>query len=212
MTRKRILLCKWLVLWAGTIYSQDDNTVFGIKTGINTSIFSSSINNNSDAGFKSGFHFGIYIKHPVSERFFFRPELYYSNQGQKDDYAVPPAAFPVGSTKTILNYINLPLLFETGREISFQFGPQVGIFLSGREKGIIDNTRVDENLKGAMKTADVGFILGFGVSPDENFNVGFRFNIGLTDIYKADDNFSIPGVEFRAVKNRVLHFYLGYTF
>jgi hypothetical protein len=180
-------------------------TVFGFKAGLNASIFSASI--NSESSFKSGFHFGIYVKTPITYRFFFRPELYYSNQGQKDNYQMPSSGTSVGKTTTTLQYINIPLLFEQGRKVSFQFGPQIGILAGSREKGTFNNQNVDEDLASVMKGADLSLVLGMGVAPGKHFNFGFRYNYGLTDIYKADNDAGVT--DFPDIKNRVLHFYVA---
>jgi hypothetical protein len=180
-------------------------TVFGFKAGLNASIFSASV--NSESSFKSGFHFGIYVRTPITHRFFFRPELYYSSQGQKDNYQYPSSGASAGKTTTTLQYINIPLLFEQGRKVSFQFGPQIGILAGSREKGTIENQSVNDNLKDVMKAADLSLVLGVGFSPGDHFNFGFRYNCGLTDIYKGDD---VAGVsDFPSIKNRVLHFYIA---
>jgi hypothetical protein len=63
---------------------------FGIKAGINASIFSASI--NSEVKPKIGLHIGFYFRKAITQRFFFRPEFYYSNQGEKDNYTLPPSA------------------------------------------------------------------------------------------------------------------------
>lgn len=191
----------WLITAAN---SQDTTTVFGLKAGINYSIFSASV--NSDASFKTGFHIGGFIRTPISRNAFFRPEIYYSRQGQKDD---------LGSgdeTTTTVNYVNVPFLFEIGRKVSFQFGPQMGLLVSAREKGTIGSEDIDDDLKSVMRTVDVSAVLGIGFNPSQNFHLGVRYNIGLTDIYKGDEDANIPGLDFPDIKNRVFHFYVGYSF
>jgi hypothetical protein len=108
----------------------------GFKTGANLSIFSASI--NSDPALKPGFHFGAFLKIPTSSKLFFRPEFVFSSQGQKDNYIIPSSNKSVGSTKTTVNYFNVPLLFETRGKVFVQFGPQIGFLLSGKEKGTIE--------------------------------------------------------------------------
>jgi len=186
-----------------------DKTVFGVKTGLNVSILSASV--NSDASPRTGFHFGMYLKKPLATKFFFRPELYYAGQGQKDDYRYSPGGPSIGSTTTTLNYLNLPLLFEVGRKVSFQFGPQLGFLLSAKEKGTINNEPIDDDLREGMKKFDLSVVAGLGFSPGR-FSAGIRMNIGLTGIFKAEGVTDIPGVVFPEVKNRTVHFYVGYSF
>ena len=195
---KRSLPVLLLCLIVASAAAQDTLTHFGIKTGLNLSIFSASV--NSEASFKPGFHVGVYAKHPMGRSFYFRPELYFSSQGQKEDYNFG------GSATTTVNYINAPVLFEAGRKISFQFGGQLGVLLSAKEEGT-----ENADLKKYMRPLDFSFVLGFGVQPTEHFSFGARANIGMTDIFDGDDdNFSV--ISYPDVKNRVFHFYLGYSF
>lgn len=181
--------------------AQDNPASFGLKAGLNLSIFSASV--NSESSFKPGLHVGGYMRKPISANFFFRPEIYFSSQGQKDDYQLGNGT-SIGATETTTNYINVPVLFEVGRKVSFQFGPQVGFLLSAREEGTIDNEKVDDDLKEYMKSTDFSGVLGIGVSPGEHFNFGARANIGLTNFNDTDG-----GID---VKHRVIHFYVAYSF
>lgn len=187
-------------------FAQNDTHV-GIKTGLNLAMFSASI--NSSPTMKAGFHVGFYLRTGKNEKFKFRPELYFSSQGQKDNYETASGQ-SLGKTTTTVNAINLPLLFEAGRKVTFQFGPQVGILLSGREKGTIMSQKVDDDLKEHMNSADFGFVVGLGVNATENLNLGVRYNLGLTSIFERPDGASAD--DFPKVANRVLHFHIGYTF
>src|SRR5687768_7871566 len=104
---KRNLSIFVLILIHFRLIAQENTTVFGFKSGVNLSIFSASI--NSDPGFRPGFHLGMYIKHNVGSNAYFRPELYYSGQGQKDDYQSQPNGPSAGATTTKLSYLNVPL-------------------------------------------------------------------------------------------------------
>jgi hypothetical protein len=182
-------------------------TVFGIKGGINVSTFSASV--NSDAKSRVGMNLGFYIKSAMTYRFFFRPELYYSGQGQKDNYIIPTGGASFGSTTTSMHYINMPLLFEQGRKVSFQIGPQFGLLVKSSEKGTVSNHNVDDDLKDVMTKADFGIVLGMGISPGK-FNFGVRYNIGITDIYIGDRDSSID--DYPNIANRVFHFYVATSF
>src|SRR5690348_1660593 len=85
--------------------AQDNPASFGLKAGLNLPIFSASV--NSEASFKPGLHVGGYMRQPISANFFFRPEVYFSSQGQKDDYQLGNGT-SVGTTETTTNYINVP--------------------------------------------------------------------------------------------------------
>lgn len=189
---------------SGYTSAQEKKTNFGVKSGLNLSVFSASI--NSEASMKAGFHLGGYLRSSLSEKVFFRLEGYYSGQGQKDEYRSSPNGPSLGTTTTTVNYLNFPVLFEFGRKFHFQTGPQLGFLLSAREKGTIDNTTVDDDLKSIMKGTDFSFVLGLGINATEHFNIGARYNIGLNTIFK-----DVPS-DFPDIKNRVLHFYVAYSF
>jgi hypothetical protein len=203
---KRLLLIAFtMAVIITTTSAQEKKISFGLKTGLNLSIFSASI--NSEAAWRPGFHIGGYLKTPLSEKISFRPELYYSSQGQKDEYYQPPNGPTIGETTTKTNYLNLPLLLEFGNKLSFQAGPQLGFLLSANESGTIQNEPIDEDLKSIMKGTDVSLVLGTGIQAGPNVNLGLRLNLGLTEVFDGSGSNGFPGI-----KNRVLHFYIGYTF
>ncbi len=180
---------------------------FGIKGGINLSILSAAI--NSDSQFKSGLNAGFYFKAPIGRNAFFRPEIFYSVQGQKDNYTYSTGA-DAGKTTTTLSYLNIPLLLEFGKKITFQTGMQVGVLLSAREKGRIGTEPVDDDLKKIMSKVDMSLALGMGANLTPRFNIGARYNLGLSDIFKNTYE-PYPGLVFPSVKNRVFHFFVGYS-
>jgi hypothetical protein len=201
---KRILVAlASMALISMTASAQDKKPSFGVKAGLNLSIFSASI--NSESSWLPGFHFGCYLKQPLSEKIYFRPELYYSVQGQKDEYMQPPNGPTLGNTTTKLNYLNVPLLFEFGNKVSLQAGPQLGFLLSATESGTIMSQPIDDDLKEITKGVDFSLVLGTGIRLGEDFSLGARLNLGLSEIFDDSGNGDFP-----SIKNRVFHFYLGY--
>ncbi len=206
--KTRIILTVGCLFLLSTARAQEKKkTEFGIKAGLNLAIFSASV--NSESSYKPGLNAGFYVKTQLSNVFYFRPELYYSSQGEKDNYT-DYSGKSHGSTTTSLNYINVPVLFEVGKKVTFQFGPQIGFLVSGKEEGTIDNKPVDDDLSSVFKSVDISGVLGIGVAPIEHFNFGARFNIGLSNNYSPGS--LPPGVDFPAIKNQVFHFYIAYGF
>ena len=181
---------------------------FGFKGGINLSTLSASINSETRA--KPGLTVGMYLKKQIGPKFFFRPELYYSNQGQEQNYLYPYGGPSIGRTKTDLHYLNVPLLFELGRKLSLQFGAQVGVMVAGTEKGTIASVKIDEKLNDVMTPVDFALVVGLGYSAGDHFNCGARLNYGVTNIYKPDDDSGT--IEIPDVHNRVFHFYIAWSF
>lgn len=190
-----------------TSFAQDKEVQFGIKAGANLSMFSASVNSNPSL--KPGFHVGIYMRSTTSEKFHFRPELYFSSQGEKTEYVTGNGNTVLGKTETTINAINIPLLFEVGRKVNFQFGPQVGVLLSGKEKGNIGTQKLDEDLKDIMKPVDFSVVLGLGLNATENLNLGVRYNFGITPVFETLNG--APS-DYPKFANRVIHFYVGYSF
>jgi hypothetical protein len=183
-------------------------TVFGIKTGFNISRLSTSF--NSEPKTKVGFNLGIYVRVPITEEAFFRPEIYYSSQGQRDNYVHPYTHQSVGTSTTKINYINIPLIFEYGEKVTFQIGPQLGFLLSASEAGSINNQKFDDDLKDIMRSTDFSLVIGFGFNPGKHFNAGVRYQLGVTDIFDGDEDAGVT--DFPDVQNRLVHFYVAYSF
>ena len=185
--------------------------VFGIKAGMNISRFSASINSETRA--KLGLALGFYLKKQIGPRLFFRPELYYSNQGQQDNYLYPYGGPSIGSTTTSMHYINVPCLLEIGKKVSLQLGMQLGILVMGTEKCTVKSVKVDDNLNDTMTKADLSAVVGVGYAPREHFNCGARINYGITNIYSPkNSNNRSSTIDLPTVENRVFHFYVAYSF
>lgn len=195
---KKYLLLASTLITCFTAFSQEKKMQVGIKSGLNLAILSASI--NSESSYKPGLHIGMYVKTPGG----FRPEIYFSSQGQKDNYVNPPGFTSVGKTTTTINYLNLPLLMELGKKkVTFQVGPQIGFVLSGKEKGTVSGQPVDDDLKDFLKSPEISAVLGMGLNLNEQVSFGIRYNHGLSDIFDS------PQDDFPTVKNRVFHFYLA---
>jgi hypothetical protein len=59
-----------------------------------------------------------------------------------------------------------------------------------------------------MKPVDISGILGIGVNATKNLQAGVRLQLGLTNIFDKSSTSS----DFPDVKNRVIHFFIGYSF
>jgi hypothetical protein len=178
---------------------------FGLKGGLNLSTFSASVNAESTSS-RAGLNIGLYFKAPIGGNAFFRTELYYSAQGQISDWG--------GGDKTTakLDYINVPFMIEVGNKVSFQGGLQPAILISAREEGTLNGSGYDEDMKDLFRSADLSLVLGIGFAPSDQFNAGLRYNLGLLDTFKADEDANISGLDFPDIKNRVFHIYVGFAF
>jgi hypothetical protein len=188
--------------------SKAQEVKIGIKTGVNLSILSGTI--NRDPKYKPGAHIGGYVDIPASEVVHIQPEFYYSSQGAKVSYGIP-GAIKTGETNLHLHYFNLPVIFKfyIGELFNLQLGPQVGILIGARERGTYNGLDVDENVTDSYKAFDFALAGGFGIDATENFNFGARLNYGISDIGK--DN-SVISSDRPSVNNRVIHLYAAFSF
>lgn len=183
---------------------------FGFKAGVNLSWFSAATNSQIRA--KAGPALGIYLVKQVGPKLFFRPELYYSNQGEQVNYLFPFGAGPsLGSTTINQHYVNLPLLLQLGSKISFDFGVQAGILVAAKEKGTVESVPVDENEANEMNKADFSFVLGVGYTLKGHLNCGARINLGVSSIYKSSRDSSLD-VKLPEADSRVAQFFVAYSF
>ena len=153
-----------------TILAQEDQV--GFKVGLN----GSEITNSSPGKIKMGLNVGFYYRAHLAKNLFFRPEVNYSNQGQKD---YSPNSI---STTTTLQYLNLPFLLEYGRKFRFQIGPQVGVLVAARTKGSVAGSYINENQSSKFTSGELGLVLGLYTQVNKTLGVGVRFNRGISNI------------------------------
>jgi hypothetical protein len=195
---KKITLLLVAVFTVGFVNAQDkEDMSFGVKGGLNVS----SITNSDQDGVNSksliGFHVGFFGEFMISDKFAIQPELLYSAQGVKLEFAGDN-----GDLK--LDYINIPVMakYYVADAFSLELGPQIGFLVSAKAK----SGGVSEDIKDQVKSTDVS--LGFGGTYyfAEKFMLGARYNLGLTRIQKDLS----PGES--ESKNSVFQISVGYKF
>lgn len=176
---KRILVVLTIVVF-GCSKINAQELRFGAKVGIN---FSDILGDNTlrDGPITSIPMFAVYAEIPLYKKFSFQPELQYSPQG-----------FGTGSGNNeviSLNYLNVPLLGKCYifKGLSLEAGPQVGVLLDATLK------ETAANIADNFKTLDFGVNLGIGYTFNNGLNLGFRYNLGVSNINDAagtTENFS----------------------
>jgi hypothetical protein len=204
---KSIVLFLLFVVITVVSFAQDEKTrVFGIKAGANLSMFSATY--HSKQSLKPGFTAGVFMRSRRSDAIHLRTELYFSSQGEKTEYVYGSQS--LGKTETTINAINLPVLFEFGRTVAFQIGPQVGLLLSGNEKGsTASGSKVNDDLKEIMKPVDIGIVVGLGFYDGEHLSFGARYNFGISPVFEKQDG---QPSDYPTFANRVIHLYAGFSF
>ena len=188
---KKIILSAIAIFTIGFANAQE--TKFGVKAGLN---LSNLTGDSSDNGVRPSFYVGGLVEIKVSDKFVVQPELVYSSQGttSKSD----------SNYSLQLGYLNIPIMakYIVAEGFGLEVGPQVGFLIAASSKGPGGSVDVKDQLSG------VDFSLGFGAGYDitENFNLGLRYNLGLTKVNKD----SVSGSS--DVKNSVFQIGVGYKF
>jgi hypothetical protein len=208
---KKLLLCAMLVSSAYTgLYAQDLS--YGIKGGFNISNFlTNDDSNKDDYDSTGGFNAGIFVEIPLTENFSIQPELSYSAQGtQFIEYITEDMGTDFRKYKLSFNYLNIPILakYYVIEGLSLQAGPQLGVFLSAKEKVETDfgDGQIGVDRSALAESADFSFNFGLGYEFGDHFLIDARYNMGLTNVLESNDE-----VE-EELRNTVFQFSVGYKF
>lgn len=184
---------------------------FGVKAGVNLS--NMSVENADDKNLRTGFHAGVFGRMGLSEYFSLQPELIYTTKGFKNNYDIAVAE---GDVNFNLNYIELPVnvVYHLSEDFAFMAGPYIG-YLAGvnvdtnnEVLGFFDIDTDSGIDRDNFKPIDIGLTAGLDFTL-EQFNFGFKYNLGLTGV--AKDN--IPGELLGDnPRNNVIQIYAGILF
>jgi len=160
---KKVILCAIAIMAFG--FANAQKTRFGVKGGLNIA----TIGGADEANALVGFQLGGFAEINVWKKLYIQPELLFSAQGAKYAY------YGQRDITVNLNYINIPVLakYYITKEFSVEAGPQLGFLVSSNN---IENE----------KSVDAGFNLGAGYNFTDNFSVGIRYTIGLSNVYDYD--------------------------
>jgi len=216
--KKLILTAGAIVMITATVSAQDLPLPlsFGAKGGLNIASLSSMYNvqdsENITKNIRSAFYVGTFAEYKFNDYFGISPELVYSSQGMKAEgnewvdyeYKLP------------LHYLNIPVLAKVyvAEAFSIDFGPQVGVLLSAKDKekstwqDVTDEYETDFKDEGLIRTFDMG--LGVGATYNiGKFMIQCRYNMGLIDVAKFEGENEKPS-NHKAWRNNV--FQLGVAF
>ncbi|MRI62619.1 PorT family protein [Ornithobacterium rhinotracheale] len=153
----------------------------------------------------SGYHVGMFVEVPVSERFSIQPEVQYSTQGAKMEILKQ-------EVKLKTQYINVPVLAKVyvADGFNIQAGPQFG-FKTGAK---LETDKLKDDVKDLVSGFDFGLVFGAGYKTPVGLTIDARYDLGLTNVFDKDSkspstaNIS-GGSDF---KNGVFSVGLGYQF
>lgn len=168
---------------------------FGVKAGLNLSNLKESgggmsVTYSSLAKVTAG---GYALFH-LNPSFGIQGELLYSGAGAKAS----------GSGKIVFSYLYVPVLAKytiANSGFSILAGPQLGFLLSAKSK---PDAGGSADVKSYFKSTDVSGVFGADYVLPGGFNIGARYQLGLSDINNSGGGTTI--------KNTAFNFTVGYTF
>lgn len=157
---------------------------FGLKGGPSyTTVVGPNV---AGAAYQWGFHGGVLVNLPLTDRWSLQPELLYSQKGTKEENS---------STRIRVNYVDLPVLLRVAPGpggLFLEGGPQLG-YQAGSEASIDTRkplARVTSDFAGSYPPFDVGYAAGVGYELPSGLGIGLRYNGGLRHVLQgatADD-------------------------
>jgi len=169
---KNNMLLTIAIVLSSPCYSQA--VYFKIKAGSNISNIRSG-GGSTRAGYRLGFHCGGLALVKLSSRVALQPEISYSTQGRK-------YSSTFSNSTTILNYINLPVLFQLklGTGFRLQAGPQIGFLIAAKVKR--DGQVYDLDIKRSYRLVDIAYSGGLCYLNQSRIGVDVRWVRSLIPI------------------------------
>lgn len=182
MRPHRLLLA--LILFQSYVgIGQANKPELGIKMGVNEADLSAPANNSTGSSI-TRLHAGLFARIPLGGKMALRPEIFYSEQGQRNDFysSAVPGGSSIGSVTRSMNYLNVPMMLEWGRRISIHGGAQLGFLLAAKEVGTINNVTVNNDLTSGMPKKDFSLVGGVSYTLARRIHIGLRYQHGLTNL------------------------------
>ncbi|MEM5566217.1 porin family protein [Psychroserpens sp. AS72] len=200
-----------LSLISANAQSDSREVQLGVKGGVNFSTITGDDLGDLDS--RTSFNAGLVAEIPISNRFSFQPEVFYSGQGFDIREVDQDNAFDTDeNVEYQLDYIQVPLLLKAYivKGLSVEAGPQFGFkiheefdFQPNSDGGDIEINSDDSY----VKDFDTSVAFGASYKFDNGFFFNGRYNLGVTDIF--DDGTLFEGVD---AKNDVWQFGIGFMF
>lgn len=191
------------ILGLMTFTTQAQESVFGVKGGLNLSNFFTE--NVDDENLRTGLNFGVYSRSAlIPEVLYLQTELGYSGKGAKIEGSL-------GEAEIGLGYLELPILASVGiADLFYVEGGAYASYLldaniSGETSG--GSSFSEEISTNNFKDFDYGLAVGANVNL-RPLVVGVRYYYGLQDI--VDNDFAqFSGIEAR---NSTFQAYVAFEF
>ncbi len=242
-----------IIVLFGYLILNAQETKFGLKVGSSLSKVDYSIpevkvndiivvKEENDFAYSIGFHAGIYVDLPLSEKFAFQPELFYTyqkskyeaNSSQDQNFGPISGNFTININTTLAtSRIHLPLLgkYYATKKLFFVVGPQIGFLIntvstsSGFGSVSLTNNGItttqttdlgsdDTVIKNTFEKVNFGVGLGGGFYFTKKISAEVRYNLGFSDdIQSQEILFSGQTYKFDiTAKSSSFQILLGYRF
>jgi hypothetical protein len=171
---------------------------FGAEAGLNLAKIIYQNPNSFPSDFTLQWHAGVYADITFNDKLTFQPELLYFVTGTTITKFNP-------TYKVHLNYIEIPLQlkYNIGNGFSIFGGPYIAIFISQSNNIATTVYSNSESPQSAIRTLDLGTVIGIEHQWANGFNIGVKYNQGFYDIV-------MPGLI--PENNLVFSLYVGWTF
>jgi len=153
----------------------------GIKVGLNLATVAGFNDPDASTSQRTGLVAGGFVTVGLVPMIALQPEVLFSMQGSK----LHVGTSGVSTDATVkLDYIQVPLLLRVGNSgkagasLYGVVGPTFGLLVRATEN--------DQDIKSQLKSADVGVVVGAGVTLSR-FLVEGRYTYGLTDLNKVKE-------------------------
>jgi outer membrane protein with beta-barrel domain len=207
---KKILLIA--VVMIASLNVMNAQVTFGAKLGLNlanisgsptASASSSGYSESYSNGMNIGFQLGGICNYAINENFSINGELLYHTGGTKQTYTSSSTLYDTMSTnetdKISLSYIQIPITarYKLDNGLSFEAGLYFGILAGASENvsgttsstfmGATSTTSIsqDTSISSYCNSVDIGLVVGVGYQMPSGLGFSARYNVGLTDIFKA---------------------------
>jgi hypothetical protein len=155
----------------------------GLKGGLTMSNLYIDQDDIDDENARFGFHLGIFSQIMFVETIGFQPEILFNTKGTRTTYS----GIINQDVDFNLNYIDIPLMlvYRPLDVLEFQAGPYFGFLLNSNVaySGLIDGQ--DDLGRDNFNAFELG--VGAGLQLNfTGFHLGFRYNLGLTDIANSN--------------------------
>ncbi|MEP0265713.1 porin family protein [Dokdonia sp.] len=219
--KKHFLLAILAIMTITSINAQEKIS-FGVKGGVNFATFGGR-DFIVDQKTRTGFHVGVLVEVPISNKFSIQPELMYSQQGSRTESEFATIMNPNDPTILIasesiskFSYINVPILakYTIVKGLSVEAGPQFGFNIDSELEvsNIIsgNETVSTEDISDRTNTFDFGLAVGGEYELPIGLFFQARYILGISNIDSTEVQLGGPNED--SLTNRNFQLSAGYKF